>query len=89
VLLAPGAPYPAPRIDEVDNLTEAVRSTVFTLPVNAAGLPAVAFPVGFSESGLPLGAQLIGPAWSEAYLCSVVTAYQDTTDWHLQRPTVS
>jgi aspartyl-tRNA(Asn)/glutamyl-tRNA(Gln) amidotransferase subunit A len=88
-LLSPCAPYPAPRIDEVDNLTEAVRSTIFTLPVNAAGLPSVAFPVGFSSGGLPLGAQLIGPAWSELALCAVVEAYQAETDWHLRRAPIS
>ncbi|MGH2760864.1 MAG: amidase [Actinomycetota bacterium] len=88
VILAPGAPYPAPRIDDVDNLTEAIRSTIFTLPVNAAGLPAVAFPTG-SSGGLPVGAQLIGPAWSELRLCSVVDAFQAETDWHLRRPQIS
>ncbi|HYZ92064.1 MAG TPA: amidase [Actinomycetota bacterium] len=88
-LLVPGAPYAAPRIDEVDNLTESARSTVFTLPVNAAGFPAVAFPIGFSEEGLPLGAQLIGPPWSELRLCFVASSYQRETDWHMRRPTVA
>jgi aspartyl-tRNA(Asn)/glutamyl-tRNA(Gln) amidotransferase subunit A len=87
-LLCPGAPYPAPLIDEVDNLTEAVRSTVFTLPVNAAGLPSIAFPVGFSAGGLPIGAQLIGAPWSELRLCALAAAYQDITEWHLRRPRV-
>jgi aspartyl-tRNA(Asn)/glutamyl-tRNA(Gln) amidotransferase subunit A len=87
-LLAPGAPFTAPRIDEVDNLTEAIRSTVFTLPVNAAGLPSIAFPIGFSE-GLPVGAQLIGTPWSEELLCGIVSEYQRATDWHLQAAPVA
>ncbi len=87
-LLAPGAPFPAPRIDEVDNLTEAVRSTVFTLPVNAAGLPSIAFPIGFSD-GLPVGAQLIGAQWAEELLCGIVSEYQRATDWHLQAAPVA
>jgi aspartyl-tRNA(Asn)/glutamyl-tRNA(Gln) amidotransferase subunit A len=53
-----------------------------TAPVNAAGLPALAFPTGVASSGLPLSAQLIGPAWSEELLCAVVSAYQRETDWH-------
>jgi aspartyl-tRNA(Asn)/glutamyl-tRNA(Gln) amidotransferase subunit A len=54
------------------------------MPVNLAGLPSVAFPVGFSSEGLPLGAQLVGPEWSELRLCSIVAAYQKETDWHLR-----
>jgi aspartyl-tRNA(Asn)/glutamyl-tRNA(Gln) amidotransferase subunit A len=84
-LLVPSAPYPAPRAAEVDNLLDAIKSTVCTLPVNAAGLPSVAFPVGFSDEGLPVGAQLIGAEWSEELLCSVVGAFQRETDHHLRR----
>lgn len=86
VLLAPGTPYVAPKIPDVDNLTQAGRAAMFTLPANIAGLPAVAFPIGSSSEGLPMGAQLIGRPWSELDLCSVVDAYQRTTDWHLRRP---
>lgn len=85
-LLVPAAPFAARRADEVDNFTDAISSTVFTLPVNAAGLPALAFPVGFSAEGLPLGAQLIGPAWSEQALCAMGAIYQSGTEWHLRGP---
>ena len=42
-------------------------SDACTLPVNMAGLPGVSVPCGLSE-GLPVGLQLIGPAWSELML---------------------
>jgi aspartyl-tRNA(Asn)/glutamyl-tRNA(Gln) amidotransferase subunit A len=38
---------------------------------------AVAFPVGFTPDGLPLGAQLIAPAYRDEHLLALVTAYQD------------
>lgn len=42
---------------------------IFVCPVNLAGLPALSLPLGRSE-GLPVGGQLIGPAFSEAKLLS-------------------
>ena len=36
---------------------------------SVSGLPALSVPCGLAESGLPLGAQLVGPAHTEAALC--------------------
>jgi aspartyl-tRNA(Asn)/glutamyl-tRNA(Gln) amidotransferase subunit A len=44
---------------------------VYTGWVNAAGLPAIAFPATIA-AGLPIGLQLIGPAQSEGWLMDVV-----------------
>jgi aspartyl-tRNA(Asn)/glutamyl-tRNA(Gln) amidotransferase subunit A len=41
---------------------------VATCLANLAGLPALSLPAGPAEDGLPAGAQLIGPAWSEGRL---------------------
>jgi aspartyl-tRNA(Asn)/glutamyl-tRNA(Gln) amidotransferase subunit A len=59
---------------------------VFTLPANLAGVPGLAFPVGFDAHGLPIGMQLMGPHFSEDVLFKIAHAYQLTTDWHLRRP---
>jgi aspartyl-tRNA(Asn)/glutamyl-tRNA(Gln) amidotransferase subunit A len=59
---------------------------VFTLPANLAGVPGLSFPVGFDESGLPIGMQLNGPALSEPLLLSLADAYQRVTDWHRRAP---
>ena len=44
------------------------RSDVFTTFASLAGLPAVSLPTGCGPDGLPLGLQLVGPAWSEPRL---------------------
>ena len=49
-----------------------------TLPVNMAGLPGMSIPAGLSE-GLPVGLQLIGPAWSELALLRLARAYEAIT----------
>jgi len=59
---------------------------VFTLPANLAGVPGLAFPVGFDSESLPIGMQLNGPALSEPLLLRLGDAYQRETDWHLRSP---
>jgi Asp-tRNA(Asn)/Glu-tRNA(Gln) amidotransferase A subunit family amidase len=93
VLLAPCTPYPAPRAtdEEVEVLgghldVHRGSPSRLTVPVNEAGLPAVAFPVGLSRDRLPLGAQLIGRPYADETLLAVVQAFQETTDHHRQRP---
>ncbi len=43
-------------------------SDVYTITANLAGLPALSVPVGLDGQGLPVGAHLIGPPWSEGRL---------------------
>jgi aspartyl-tRNA(Asn)/glutamyl-tRNA(Gln) amidotransferase subunit A len=53
-------------------------SDACTLPVNMAGLPAISLPCGLAD-GLPVGLQLIGPAWSELALLRLGRAYEAIT----------
>lgn len=61
---------------------------VFTLPANLAGVPGLAFPVGFDGQGLPVGMQLMGKPFDEAALIKMAHAYQQATNWHLQKPKI-
>jgi aspartyl-tRNA(Asn)/glutamyl-tRNA(Gln) amidotransferase subunit A len=64
-------------------------SDACTLPVNMAGLPGLSIPCGLSER-LPVGLQLIGPAWSEATLFRAARAYEAITasaEWRTVLPT--
>jgi aspartyl-tRNA(Asn)/glutamyl-tRNA(Gln) amidotransferase subunit A len=59
---------------------------VFTLPANLAGVPGLAFPVGFDGNGLPIGMQLMGPQFSEQDLFRAASVYQSFTDFHQRVP---
>src|SRR3954470_4152826 len=53
---------------------------------NLVGVPAVSVPNGLGQNGLPTGLQLVGPAWCEAELIELASAYQSATDFHKKRP---
>jgi amidase len=50
----------------------------------ASGLPAISMPAGFSDDGVPVGVELLGPAWSEAKLLSIAYSYEQAA--HPRRP---
>ncbi len=82
-LIAPATPSPAPRIGDttvrLGGRDEDVRlaTTRLVRGVNALGFPALSLPCGLSESGLPVGLQIIGPAFEEAQLLRIGAALED------------
>jgi aspartyl-tRNA(Asn)/glutamyl-tRNA(Gln) amidotransferase subunit A len=87
VLAGPTAPTAAFRIGEKsDDPLQMYLSDIFTISVNLAGVPGLSVPCGFTAAGLPVGLQLIGPAFGEQTLLRVGHAYQLATDWHTKRP---
>lgn len=89
VILTPTTPGPAFAAGSLTQDPVAMyQQDRFTVPVSLAGLPALSMPCGFAD-GLPLGAQLIAPAFREDRLLTLARDYQRETDWHLQHPEVS
>jgi len=69
VLLTPTAPSAAFAIGEKEDDPIAMYlNDVFTVPASLAGLPGISVPAGLDANGLPLGLQLIAPAFDEATL---------------------
>ena len=58
-------------------------------PFNSFGIPAVSIPCGFSADGLPIGLMIAGPRFSESRVLALANAYEDATEWHTRRPTLS
>jgi aspartyl-tRNA(Asn)/glutamyl-tRNA(Gln) amidotransferase subunit A len=94
-ILAPASPIPAPMVGQDETTiageTETVRSALVRLnrPANITGHPAISVPCGFTQDGLPIGLQLIGPRWGEAGLLGMAFAYEQATEWHERRPALS
>jgi len=88
VIVAPTTPTPAFKIGErVDDPLQMYLCDIFTISVNLAGNCGLSLPCGFTaQPKLPIGLQLIGPAFAEPTLLRVAQAYEQATPWHTERP---
>jgi aspartyl-tRNA(Asn)/glutamyl-tRNA(Gln) amidotransferase subunit A len=90
VIVSPTAPTPAFRIGEkTEDPLQMYLSDIHTIPVNLAGIPAIAIPCGFSHEGLPIGLQLMGKHFDEGMLLKVAYTFEQNTDFHLRKPNLT
>ena len=68
---------------------EMYLSDVFTISLNLAGVCGISVPCGFDQSGLPIGLQLVGPQLGETVILRAAHAYEQSTGWHNQKPTLT
>ena len=89
VIVTPTVPSPAFKAGEkTTDPLQMYLSDIFTISCNLAGLPGISLPCGFSDSGLPIGLQLIGNHFDEATVLKTAHAYEQTTDWHKRKPVI-
>ncbi|HSS41631.1 MAG TPA: amidase [Solirubrobacterales bacterium] len=94
VVLAPTTAQPPLPIGACKGLTswetdkKIVAACPYAWPWNVLGWPGLNVPAGFTPDGLPLGAQLLGPANSEALLLALGTQLEAERRWHEHRPPV-
>ncbi|MBP9041173.1 MAG: Asp-tRNA(Asn)/Glu-tRNA(Gln) amidotransferase subunit GatA [Anaerolineaceae bacterium] len=87
VIACPVAPSTAFKLGEhIGDPLAMYLEDVFTLPTNLAGVPGLAFPVGFDRNHLPVGIQLMGSHFKEDILFKTAFAYQQITSWHKEIP---
>jgi aspartyl-tRNA(Asn)/glutamyl-tRNA(Gln) amidotransferase subunit A len=94
-LIAPAVPAAATRRDQPvhtwpDGTEEPVSALFIRLsaPANVTGLPSVAVPCGFTDSGLPTSFQVIGRPFQEARILRIARAYERTADWSSRVPAI-
>lgn len=92
VVLAPTTAAPPLRIGALHGLRglatdrAMIAACPYAWPWNVLGWPGVNVPAGFVGEGLPVGAQLLGPAHSEPLLVSVAAQLEAELRWHEHRP---
>ena len=81
VILMPATPRTAFRFGEISDPTQMYASDMFTISNNIAGNGGISVPLGLGqESGLPISAQLQGPAFGDATLLSFARAIERGVD---------
>ena len=89
LIVTPATPTPAFKLGEKsEDPLQMYLSDIFTISVNLAGLPAISLPCGFTKAGLPIGLQLIGRAFEEDMMLRAAHAYEQSTSWHRQKPSI-
>jgi len=93
LLLTPTAPIP-PFLAEVKYPTEIAGKpmeyyldwAMLTYAITMTGHPAVSVPCGWTDNGLPVGVQIVGPYHGEAALLRAAAAYEQAAPWADKRP---
>ncbi len=89
IILAPTSPTPAFKLgSKLDDPLKMYLSDIFTIPLNLAGLPGVSVPCGFTDSGLPVGMQLIGKQFDERTILNAAHAYEREMQWFKKKPEI-
>lgn len=77
-LIVPTTIIPAPKFEQEtvnidDNITLKTREALLrnTIIFNSTGLPTISIPIGLTNDGLPVGAQIIGAAYDEDLVLSI------------------
>jgi aspartyl-tRNA(Asn)/glutamyl-tRNA(Gln) amidotransferase subunit A len=88
-IMMPVAPTTAFKIGEkVDDPLQMYLSDIYTIAANLAGIPGISVPCGFDDKGLPIGLQILGPAFGEDKLLQTARMYEKQTAWPGKRPQI-
>jgi Asp-tRNA(Asn)/Glu-tRNA(Gln) amidotransferase A subunit family amidase len=75
--------YPARVAGEA---VDPLHGWILTWPINLTGNPTLAVPAGFSDGGLPVGLQLVGPRHDDAAVLAAGRAYEAANPWAGEYP---
>ena len=91
-IICPTSPEPAFKLGErSDDPLKMYLADIFTIATNLAGICGISIPCGFASvdgKKLPIGLQLLGKPFDETNLLKIAHAFEQSTDWHKQRPSI-
>jgi Asp-tRNA(Asn)/Glu-tRNA(Gln) amidotransferase A subunit family amidase len=66
--------------DGESDLSKTADIMRFATAANMTGFPAITFPAGYTQSGLPIGMQAIGRAWEESLLLRIAVNAEEVVE---------
>ncbi|MHC4630423.1 MAG: Asp-tRNA(Asn)/Glu-tRNA(Gln) amidotransferase subunit GatA [Planctomycetota bacterium] len=88
-IMMPVSPTAAFKIGEkIDDPLQMYLSDIYTIAANLAGVPGISIPCGFDRNNLPIGLQILAPAFGEDKLLRIARMFESRTDWHTKKPLV-
>jgi aspartyl-tRNA(Asn)/glutamyl-tRNA(Gln) amidotransferase subunit A len=87
-IITPTSPTSAFKIGEkFDDPLQMYLMDIFTISANLAGICGISVPCGFTKSPkLPIGLQILGKPFDEQTILRIAYTYEQSTDWHSQKP---
>ncbi|MEO0278369.1 MAG: amidase family protein, partial [candidate division WOR-3 bacterium] len=76
LIVSPVSPSLPPKVDEEIDPVSAYYLDIFNIPANLAGIPALSIPFESTEEGLPMGFQVMAPAWCEGLLFNFANFFE-------------
>jgi aspartyl-tRNA(Asn)/glutamyl-tRNA(Gln) amidotransferase subunit A len=98
-LVAPTSPTAAFKIGEkADDPLQMYLADIFTISANLVGICGISIPCGFTGNSrpstlnfqpkLPIGLQLLGKPFGEEAILRIAHAYERSTGWHKEKPSL-
>jgi aspartyl-tRNA(Asn)/glutamyl-tRNA(Gln) amidotransferase subunit A len=86
-IMMPVSPTTAFKIGEkVNDPLTMYLSDIYTIAANLVGIPGISVPCGFDDNNLPIGLQILAPAFGEDKLLRIARMFESQTDWHKRKP---
>jgi aspartyl-tRNA(Asn)/glutamyl-tRNA(Gln) amidotransferase subunit A len=79
-IVTPTAPTPAFKISEKsDDPLSMYLADIYTVTADLAGIPGISIPCGKTQSGLPIGLQVLGPNFDESTVLRVASSIESSS----------
>ncbi len=86
-IMMPVSPTTAFKVGEkTDDPLQMYLADIYTIAANLSGVPGVSIPCGFDGKELPIGLQIMTPAFTEEKLLRIARMFEKQTDWHMRKP---